>query len=120
MTYHNNEKSAYEVAQNRIQREEAFINTDYEKLSFEEKCRYALDYSVSPDSKRRETLLKALRPELLRRAQKEDPFALYVLGSEKYGVPASDVERRFLERSMRSGYVPAAVDLLNRVYYGKK
>ena len=38
MTYHNNEKSAYEVAQNRIQREEAFINTDYEKLSFEEKC----------------------------------------------------------------------------------
>ena len=43
MTYHNNEKSAYEVAQNRIQREEAFINTDYEKLSFEEKCRYALD-----------------------------------------------------------------------------
>jgi hypothetical protein len=126
MTDYNNKKSAYRVAQQRIQREEAFINTDYEKLSFEEKCRYALEISpllhcsVSPDSKRREKLLKALRPELLRRAETEDPFALYVLGSENYGIPANDVERRFLERSMKAGYVPAAMDLLNRVYYGKR
>lgn len=119
-------KNAQTVAQSRIAAEETFINTNYKSLSFEDQCRYALElspflhYSVAPNDTRRAKLLKALRPELLRRAQNEDPFALYVLGSMNFSVPATDVEQRFLERAMNAGYVPAAMDLLNRVYYGKK
>ena len=113
---------AQEIANRIIAREEAYLNTDYEALSFEEKCNYALDYTsivhpgLAPDPARRKALLKALRPELLRRANKEDGFALYVLGSVNAdcSAPATFEEYRFLERSVKAGYTPAVVELVSR------
>ena len=93
--------NAEEVASGIIAAEVAYLHTDYESLSFEERCGYALEYSpilhpiLAPAADRRAAMLEELRPELLLRAEKEDGFALYVLGSfgADLSVPASDDER---------------------------
>ena len=126
--YNYNGMNAYDIANKVIANEEAYENADYNLMPFDVKCYYALantpiiHLSVSPDRTKRAELLKSLHPELLRLAKQEDVFALYVLGSTNADLsnPATDDERRFLERSMNAGHVPAALSLLDRFYYGKK
>ena len=126
--YNYNGMNAQDIANKIIKKEEAYENACYELMPFEVKCQYALELtpiihpSVSPDRTRRQQLLTELRPELLRRAEREDEYALYVLGSvgADLSAPATDEERRFLERSMNAGYGPAALALLDRFYHGKK
>ena len=116
--------NAQDVANRIIAREEEYLNTDYSSLCFEDKCHYALEYTpivhvgIAPDPKHRAALLNDLRPELLRRAQAEDGFALYVLGSVNAdcSAPATDTELCFLKRSLKAGYLPAAIDLVSRFY----
>lgn len=116
--------NANEIANRIIAREQAYLNTNYDALSFEDKCRYALDYTpiahpiIAPNASHRKSLLEALRPELLARADREDGFALYVLGSVNADLssPATDTERRFLERAVKAGYAPAAVALVDRFF----
>lgn len=116
--------NAQDIANKIIAAEVAYRDTDYESLSFEEKCRYALDYTpivhpiLAPNPSHRKSLLEELRPELLRRAQNEDGFALYVLGSVNAdcSAPATDAERRFLERAVKAGYAPAAIALVDRFF----
>lgn len=111
-----------EIADRIIACEEAYINTDYNALSFEDKCRYALEYTpilhpiVAPKSGMRQRMLEELRPELLRRAEREDPFALFVLGMRyaDCSAPATDEERDYLERAVRAGYDGAKVALADR------
>ena len=112
------------VAKKVIDLEKRYFSTDYESLSFEEKCRYAVEYTVlehpflAPDPKKRAEMLDGLRPELLRRAEKDDPFALYALGCRYADLSAlsTEEEYRCLERSMEAGYLPAAFALLNFFY----
>ena len=119
--------NAQEVAHRIIAREEEYLTTDFDSLSFEDKCRYAMDHSpvmhvgIAPKDARRAELLDSLRPELLRRAEQEDGFALYVLGSihADGSAPATEEERRFLERAIRAGYLPATLDLVSRFYSRK-
>jgi hypothetical protein len=126
--YNYNGMNAQDIANRIISNEEAYENADYNLMPFDVKCYYALAHtpiihlSVSPDRTKRTELLNSLHPELLRLAQEEDAFALYVLGSTNadLSAPATDDERRFLERSMNAGHVPAALSLLDRFYYGKK
>lgn len=126
--YNYNGMNAYDIANKIIAKEEAYASAKYELMPFEVKCEYALELtpilhpSVSPDRTRRKKMLQELRPELLRRAESEDAYALSVLGSTNadLSAPATDVERRFLERSMEAGYVPAAFALIDRFYRGKK
>ena len=120
--------NAHDIANKIIAKEEAYNNARPELMPFEVKCQYALEHTpiihlaVSPDRKYRRELLNELRPELLRRADNEDAFALYVLGQTNadLSAPATDEERRFLERAMNAGYGPAAIALLDRFYHGKK
>lgn len=122
--YNYNNLNAHEIANRIITREEEYLNTNYEELSFEEKCRYALEYTpifhigLAPNPAHRAALLNALRPELLRRSEQEDGFALYVLGSfnADCSALATDAEHRFLERSFKAGYLPAVPDLVTRFY----
>ena len=126
--YNYNGMNAHDIADKVIAKENAYNNACLELMPFEVKCYYALEQTpiihpfVSPDRNRRRKLLKELRPELLRRADHEDAFALYVLGQTNadLSAPATDEERRFLERSMNAGYAPAAIALLDRFYHGKK
>ena len=119
--------NAEEVASRIIAAEVAYLHTDYESLSFEERCGYALEYSpilhpiLAPAADRRAAMLEELRPELLLRAEKEDGFALYVLGSfgADLSVPASDDERRLLERAVDAGFYKASIDLVARFLRGK-
>ena len=123
--YNYNGMNAHDIANKVIAKEEAYNNADITLMPFEDKCYYALAQTpiihpaVSPDRNRRRVLLEELRPELLRRAEQEDPFALYVLGniSADLSTRPTDVERRFLERSMNAGYIPAALSLFNLFYY---
>lgn len=123
--YNYNGMNAHEIANRVITKEEAYNNADITLMPFEDKCYYALAQTpiihpaVSPDRNRRRLLLEELRPELLRRAEQEDPFALYVLGNTNADLAArpTDAERRFLERSMNAGYIPAALSLFNLFYY---
>ena len=123
-----NRMSACEVARKIITNEEAYAKANPEQMPFEAKCLYALELTpiihpaVSPDRSRRRALLEELHAELLLRADREDPFALYVLGNTNadLSTPATAEERRFLERSMQAGYVPAAISLLDRFYHGTK
>lgn len=119
-----NGMKAHDVANKIVAAEVAYRDTDYESLSFEEKCRYALDCTpivhpiLAPNPSHRKALLDALRPELLARADREDGFALYVLGSVNADLssPATDTERSFLERAVKAGYAPAAVALVDRFF----
>lgn len=123
-----NKKKVQDVVNRIIAKEEAYENACYDLMSFEDKCHYALEMTpiihpcISPDRAKRRSLLDALRPELLVRAEREDAFALYVLGCEgaDLSAPATDGERQFLERSMRVGCIPAALALIDRFYCGKK
>ena len=127
--YNYNGMNAQDIASKVIAKEEAYNNADPTLMPFEDKCYYALALTpiihpaVSPDRNRRRALLEELRPELLRRAEGEDPFALYVLGNTYADLSArsTDTQRNFLERSMNAGYIPAALSLFNLFYYfGKK
>ena len=126
--YNYNGLNAHDIASKVIAKEEAYENADYSTMPFEDKCHYALantpiiHISVAPNRSGRRELLEGLLPELLRRAANDDAFALYVLGSinSDLSAPSTDNERRFLERSMNVGHVPAALSLLDRFYYGKK
>ena len=120
--------NANEIANRIIAREQAYLNTNYEDLSFEDKCRYALNYTpivhpiIAPNPEHRASLLNALRPELLRRAEMQDAFALYVLGSisaDLSSLPTGD-EREYLERSSAMGYTPATIALVDRFFNGRK
>lgn len=123
--YNYNGMNAQDIASKVIAKEEAYNNADVTLMPFEDKCYYALALTplihpaVSPDRNCRRDLLEELRPELLRRAEREDPFALYVLGNMNADLSArpTDDERRFLERSMDAGYIPAALSLFNLFYY---
>lgn len=125
MMIHNyNGMNAQDIANKVIAKEEAYNTADVTQMSFEDKCHYALALTpiihpaVSADRSRRRELLEELRPELLRRAEQEDPFALYVLGNENADLSArpTDAQRRFLERAMNAGYVPAALSLFDLFY----
>ena len=126
--YNYNGMNAHDIANKVIAKEEAYNNAKLELMPFEVKCHYALQQTpiihpfVSPRNNCRRELLNSLRPELLRRAENEDAFALYVLGQTNadLSAPATDDERRFLERSMNAGYISAAIALLDRFYHGKK
>lgn len=128
MNFNFNSMNAQDVADKIIAAEEAYVNTDFESLSFEDKCTYALELTpilhpgVAPSPQRRRALLDNLRPELLRRAEKDDAFALYVLGnvSADLSTLATEEERVYLERAVELSYYPAAFSLLNLFYYGKK
>ena len=84
--YNYNGMNAYDIANKVIAKEEAYNNAKLELMPFEVKCHYALQQTpiihpfVSPRNNCRRELLNSLRPELLRRAENEDAFALYVLG----------------------------------------
>ena len=116
-----NGMTAREVADRIIACEEEYLNKDYESLSFEEKCTYAVEYTntvhfaVAPDPKKRAEMLEELRHELLRRAERDDPFALYVLGCRYADLSdlSTIVEHDFLVRSMKAGYIPAALKILD-------
>lgn len=119
-----NGMNAHDIANKIVSTEKAYLNTDYEALSFEDKCRYALDYTpivhpiLAPNPKHRAALLEALRPELLSRTEREDGFSLYVLGSANadLSAPATDAERRLLERAVKAGHAPAATALVDRFF----
>ena len=124
-----NGMNAQKIANKVIAKEEAYNNADITLMPFEEKCYYALEQTpiihpaVSPNRNCRRTLFEELRPELLRRAKQDDPFALYVLGNINADLSArpTDEERIFLERAMNAGYISAAFSLFNLFYYfGKK
>lgn len=112
--------TARQVADRMIAREEEYLSRDYDSLSFEEKCTYAVEYTstvhftIDPDPKKRADMLDGLRPELLCRAEKDDPFALYILGCRYVDLSdiATVVEHDYLLRSTKLGYVPAAFKLL--------
>ena len=126
--YNYNGMNAQDIANKIIAKEEAYENACYDLMPFEVKCKYALELTpiihptIPPDSSERRELLDALRPELLRRADEEDAFALYVLGNtcSDLSTPPTDTERQFLERSMNAGYIPAAFSLLDLFYHGKR
>ena len=113
--------TARQVADRIIAREEEYLNRDYDSLSFEEKCAYAVEYTsvvhftIDPDPKKRAEMLSELRPELLRRAERDDPFALYVLGCRyaDFSDMSTDAEHKYLLRSMDLGYIPAALKILD-------
>ena len=112
---------AGDVAKKIIDCEEKYLNTDYSSLSFEDKCLYAVEYTplchfaLAPNPKKRAEMLDELRPELLRRAENEDPFALFVLGCRYTDLSdlSTEEERRYFERSLKEGYLPAAFMLLD-------
>ena len=114
-------KTARQVADLIIAREEAFLSTDYEALSFRDKCRYAAEYTsrfhftALPDPPKRAKMFNELHHELLRLAEVEDPVALYMLGcryADLSGTP-TEAEGRYLKRSMNAGYFPAALALFD-------
>ena len=126
MNYNN--LNAQEIANRIIASEEEYLNIDYEALSFEDKCHYVLGYSailhpgLDDTSARRKEMVEGLRPELLRRAEKEDGLALYVLGFFKFDCAPSDAGegKTYLERSFKAGYIPAVITLVSKFYRKKE
>ena len=92
------EANAQSIADKIIFVEEAYAKKEYERLSFEDKCRFALNSSSllpeweSFDDVRYDDILGIIYPELQTRAKSNDSLAIYVLNQINRDVRSTDDE----------------------------
>lgn len=105
--YNYNKMNAQEIAERIINCEEAYLKTDLSSLSFEEKCRFALHHTVAFHPLCRlldiSELCASIYPELLKRAEENDGFALYCLAALfTPDVPRKQTRLEYLERAVKA------------------
>ena len=92
------EANAQSIADKIIFVEEAYAKKDYDRLSFEDKCRFALSSSLllpeweSFNDVRYDDILEIIYPELQIRAKNNDSLAIYVLNQINRDVHSTDDE----------------------------
>ena len=110
--YSFNGMNAHDIASKIIANEEAYLKTDFNKLSFEEKCRLALHHNSANHPLFRQLdisrLTESIYPELICKAEEEDDFALYCLAAlftpDK---PREFTRNEYLERAISAGSTEA-------------
>lgn len=110
--YNFNGMNAHDIANQIIANEDAYLKTDFNKLSFEEKCRLALHHTAAhhPFFRRLDIsrLTESIYPELICKAEEEDDFALYCLAALfTPDVPREITRNEYLERAIAVGSVEA-------------
>ena len=117
--YNYNGMNAQSIADKIIKREEEYLATELDALSFEEKCRLALRHNNAfhPLSCRLDIteLTGSIYPELLRRADADDGFALYCLAALfTPNAPRKDTRLEYLERASERGSLEARIHEASR------
>lgn len=102
-----NRMNAQKIAQRIIENEEAYLKTDLSSLSFEDKCRFALHHTVAFHPLCRlldiSELCASIYPELLKRAEDNDGFALYCLAALfTPDLPRKHTRLEYLERAVKA------------------
>lgn len=110
--YNFNGMNAHDIANQIIKNEEAYLKTDFNKLSFEEKCRLALHHTASHHPLFRQLdisrLTESIYPELICKAEEEDAFALYCLAALfTPDVPRTATRNQYLDRAIAAGSIEA-------------
>ncbi|MBE6577814.1 MAG: hypothetical protein E7653_06725 [Ruminococcaceae bacterium] len=116
--YSYNGLNAHDIANKIIEREEAYLLTDIDSLTFEEKCRFALHHNKSfhPFSQQLDVtkLTASIYPELVRRAD-QDGFSLYCMAALfSPDVPRKDTRLTYLERAIEANSLEARVHQASR------
>ena len=110
-----NGMNAHDIANKITANEEAYLKINYESLSFEDKCNYAVHhYGIYHPLFRQgmdtNELQRSLIPELRRRADEGDPKAMYYLAVfHPDTTHRSDEHRAMVERAMVSGSLKAQI-----------
>lgn len=119
LNYTFNKMTANEIASKIIEKEEAYLKTDIDSLTFKEKCELLLHNNSthhplfrSLDTSR---LGASVSPELIRRAEEKDALALYYLAAiNDKSLPRTDTRLGYLERAMNAGSLGARVQYASR------
>ena len=113
--YSYNGMNAQDIANNIIAKEEAYLTIDYDALSLEEKCDYAIHHTgiyhpLFRQGKDIKVLMETLIPELHSRAERGDWNALYYLSVFHPDVThCSNEHRAMVERAMEEGSYEAQI-----------
>jgi hypothetical protein len=110
--YNFNGMNAHDIANQIIKNEEAYLKTDFNKLSFEEKCHLALHHTAAHHPLFRQldvtSLTESIYPELVCKAEEEDAFALYCLAALfTPDVPRAATRNQYLDRAISAGSIEA-------------
>ena len=110
--YNYNGMNAHNIANKIIANEEAYLKTDLDRLSFEEKCRLALCHNAAYHPLFRQLDIskstESISPELVCKAEEEDAFALYCLAVLfTPDVPRTETRNQYLDRAIASGSIEA-------------
>ena len=113
-----NGMNAKEIANKIIAKEEAYLKTDITSLTFDEKCELLLcnNSAYHPLFRHLDlsSLAEELTPELARRAEAGDAFALYCMSMLQHGLHHTDTRLAYLERAMKAGSLEARVQYASR------
>lgn len=113
--YNYNGMNAQDIANNIIAKEEAYLTIDYDALSLEEKCDYAIHHTgiyhpLFRQGKDIKVLMETLIPELHSRAERGDWNAMYYLSVFHPDVThRSNEHRAMVEHAMEEGSYEAQI-----------